>query len=204
MDDRDPVAALRACIAALQGERMQLRDATHGGSTSVDGLEQCLRQVENILRDKDTVIGRLRETLEQVREKGCEEKSQRKDLHHESVAMDEGNGMSRDLYADMTTRSVCTPTGGSDLVEEAENSAGGVAVPLPSLDTGNNVRELEPGYDRMTEPVYGTTTPPIASAEETLPPISHESVPEDHPLCATTAEREQTATSGRHLGWNDN
>lgn len=201
MDDRDPIAALRACIAAVQGEKVQLTDTGHEGSTSVDTLEQSLRQIENILRDKDGVIERLKE---QVRERKYEETScepQRTDHHHESVAMDVGEGVSRDMYGNTTSGSG-PPLGGRDLVEESGNrtTTGSVGVPpLPSLDCTNSTRELEPGHDRMTEPVYETTTP----SEKTLPSISRDNVPELPLLCATSPGIQRTLTTGRHLGRSD-
>ena len=204
MEERDPIAALRACIAAVQREKVQLRDTGHEGSTNIDKLEQCLRQVENILRDKDRVIETLRESLEQVRERIYEEKSceaQRTDHHHESVAMDVGEGVSCDMYGNTTSGSG-PPLGSSDLVKENRTTSGSVSVPpLPSLDCANSTRELEPGHDRLTEPVYETTTP---SAEETLPSISSDSVPEEPPVCATSQGIQRTLTTGRHLGWSDN
>ena len=206
MDERDPIAALRACMAAVQREKVQLRDTGHEGSTNIDTLEQCLRQVENILRDKDRVIGTLRESLEQVREGKYEEKSceaQRTDHHHEPVAMDVGEGVSCDVYGNTTSGSG-PPLGVRDLVEESESrtTSGSVGVPpLSSLDCANSARELEPGHDRTTEPVYETMTP---SAEETLPSISRDSVPEEPPLCATSQGMQRTLTTRRHLGWSDN
>lgn len=193
MDGRDPIAALRACIAAVQGEKVQLRDAEHEGGTNVDTLEQCLCQVEDILKDKDRLIERLRETLEQVRERQYEEKShepQRRDHHRESVAMDVG---------DTTRGSVCGGSGSGLAAEDRATGSVGAAL-LPSIDCANSVRELEPGYERMTEPVYETTTPPMTS-EETLP---HENVPEQPPPCATSSGTQRTLTTGRHLGRSDN
>ena len=183
---------------------MQLRDTGHEGSTNIDTLEQCLRQVENILRDKDRVIETLRETLEQVREGKYEEKSceaQRTDHHHESVAMDVGEGVSRDMYGNTTSGSG-PPLGVRDLVGENRTTSGSVGVPsLSSVNCANRMGELEPGHDRTTEPVYETTTP---SAEETLPSISRDSAPEEPPLCATSQGMQRTLTTGRHLGWSDN
>ena len=63
MEDRDPLVALQACIAAIRrggvGEE---------GSTSPVELERCLRRVWEALSEKDREIEWLREALEQSRE----------------------------------------------------------------------------------------------------------------------------------------
>lgn len=63
MEDRDPLVALQACIAAVRrggvGEE---------GSTSPAELERCLRRVWEALSERDREIEWLREVLEQSRE----------------------------------------------------------------------------------------------------------------------------------------
>ena len=63
MEDRDPVVAVQACIAALRRGGVG-----EGGPPSAAELERCLRRVGEALSEKEREIEWLREALEQSRE----------------------------------------------------------------------------------------------------------------------------------------
>lgn len=197
----EALSALRACIAAVQRE---LRDtAGPEGSTNVDTLEQCLCQVEDILRDKDGEIRQLRDALEESRERKVSREPQRKDHHYESVTVDAKDGTSPDECVSMPSASIPSSPGSGqrEVVDELKNRAtsGCVGMPLMSPDRTNSITKLEPDHDRLTE----TGTPPITSASEELGShISCGNVPEPPPSHATTTDTPQTLTAGRLLGWS--
>lgn len=202
----EALAALRTCIAAVQREKVQLRDAAGlERSSNVDTLEQCLCLVEEVLRDKDREIQHLRDALERSRERKYEEKScepQTKDHHYESVAMDVGkDGTSHDV----SNANIHSSSGSGQrdmvMVGESKNRAtsGGVGVPLPSPDHTDSITELERGHGRPTE----ILTPLIILASEELGShISCGNVPGPPPTHATTMDTSQALTAGRLLGWS--
>ena len=191
MEDRDPVVALQACIAAIR------RNEVHDGS-SVDRLHQCLRRVGDALREKDREIEWLREALEQ---RDSEQRSRESQLQWENYqTFEQSNGsagVAGGGHSTQVTSESALPNywQGTRMMAEGGGPAGGMSV-VQDQGANSGGPELEPGHDRMTEPVSEYMAMPDQTSHVSTEMMRYTSAPDSlkqEPLHATT--------EGRFGGW---
>ena len=190
MEDRDPVVALQACIAAIR------RNEVHDGS-SVDRLHQCLRRVGEALREKDREIEWLREALEQ---RDSEQRSHEGQLQWEAhQTFEQSAGVSGGGYGTTEVTSENAPPNywqSTVTMTEDRGPVGGMSV---VQDQGANTGgpELEPGHEGTTEPVYEN----MAVLDQTSQTSECETMRHTSAADSLRQEPLHATTEGRFGGW---